>query len=254
MDYKTIIDLISKKYKEILNENLVGIYLHGSIALNCFNWEKSDIDFIVVVNEKLSQEIKLNLLQVLEDLRLEAPKKGLEMSVVLKEYCTNFKYPTLYELHYSNQWLEKYLENPLSLCGEEIKIDKDLAAHFTIIKYVGSVVYGQPIEEVFGKVPKENYIDSIKCDIEDAKVEIIHNPVYIVLNLCRVLAYIKEDLILSKEQGGVWGLKNLPREYCNILNDALNSYRTDIIMNVNKKEAEIFCDYMICEIFTRGNK
>lgn len=254
MDYKTIIDLISKKYKEILNENLVGIYLHGSIALNCFNWEKSDIDFIIVINEKLSQETKLLLLKILGDLRLEAPKKGLEMSVVLKEYCTNFKYPTPYELHYSNQWLEKYLENPLSLCGEEIKIDKDLAAHFTIIKYVGSVVYGQPIEEVFGKVPKENYIDSIKCDIEDAKVEIIHNPVYIVLNLCRVLAYIKEDLILSKEQGGVWGLKNLPREHCNILNDALNSYRTDIIMNINKKEAEIFCDYMIWEIFTRSNK
>lgn len=249
MDYKTIMDLISKKYKGILNYNLVGIYLHGSIALNCFNWEKSDIDFIVVVNERLSQETKLQLLKALEDLRLEAPKKGLEMSIVLKEYCTNFKYPTPYELHYSKQWLEKYLENPLSLCGEEIKIDKDLAAHFTIIRHAGIVLYGQQISEVFGKVPKENYIDSIKGDIEDAKIEIMDNPMYIVLNLCRVLAYIKEDLIISKEQGALWGLENLPKEYSNILKDALISYRTDIIMNINKNEARSFCDYMLDKIF-----
>lgn len=249
MDYKTIMGLISKKYKEILNDNLVGIYLHGSIALNCFNWEKSDIDFIVVINERLSQETKLQLLQVLEDLRLEAPKKGLEMSVVLKEYCVSFKYPTPYELHYSNQWLEKYLENPLFLCGEEIKTDKDLAAHFTIIRHVGIALYGQSIEEVFRKVPKENYIDSIKGDIEDAKIEIMDNSMYIVLNLCRVLAYIKEDLIISKEQGALWGLENLPKEYSNILKDALNSYRTDIIMNINKNEARSFCDYMLDKIF-----
>ncbi|EQB87243.1 streptomycin 3'-adenylyltransferase [Clostridium punense] len=249
MDYKTIMDSILKKYKEILNENLVGIYLHGSIALNCFNWEKSDIDFIVVINERLSQETKLQLLKVLEDLRLEAPKKGLEMSVVLKEYCTNFKYPTPYELHYSKQWLEKYLENPLLLCGEEIKTDKDLAAHFTIIKHVGIVLYGQSIEEVFRKIPKESYIDSIKGDIENAKIEIMDNPMYIVLNLCRVLAYIKEDLILSKEQGALWGLENLPKEYSNLLKEALNSYRTDIIMNINKNEAGSFCEYMLDKIF-----
>ncbi|MPM57657.1 hypothetical protein SDC9_104480 [bioreactor metagenome] len=141
------------------------------------------------------------------------------------------------------------MENPLSLCGEEIKTDKDLAAHFTIVRHVGIVLYGQSIPDVFGKIPKENYIDSIKNDIEDAKVEIMDNPMYIVLNLCRVLAYIKEDLILSKEQGGTWGLRNLPREYSNILKDALNSYRTDIIMNVNKNEAGSFCDYMLDKIF-----
>ena len=37
--------------KEILGENLVGIYLHGSLAMGCFNPQKSDIDLIIVVNE-----------------------------------------------------------------------------------------------------------------------------------------------------------------------------------------------------------
>ncbi|WP_155832630.1 nucleotidyltransferase domain-containing protein [Butyrivibrio sp. AE3006] len=38
--------------KEILGDNLVGIYLHGSYVMGCFNLQKSDLDLIIVVNEK----------------------------------------------------------------------------------------------------------------------------------------------------------------------------------------------------------
>ena len=41
----------------------------------------------------------------------------------------------------------------------------------------------------------------------------IGNPVYVILNLCRVLAAWGEGAVLSKEQGGTWGLANLPEEY-----------------------------------------
>lgn len=49
------------KYQNILKDNLIGIYIHGSIALNCFNWDKSDIDFIIVVRDKLSIDIRLKI-------------------------------------------------------------------------------------------------------------------------------------------------------------------------------------------------
>ncbi|MEG0775396.1 aminoglycoside adenylyltransferase domain-containing protein [Clostridium sp.] len=250
MNYKTILNVISTKYKEILESNLVGIYVHGSIAFNCFNWNKSDIDFLVVVNEKLSESVKLRLLEVLESLRAESPPKGFEMSVVLKEHCINFQYPTPYELHFSNQWLETYLTNPLLLCDDNYKTDKDLAAHLTIIRHVGIALCGEPIKEVFGDVPKDNYIDSIKNDIENATVEILHNPMYIVLNLCRVAAYIKDNLILSKEQGGNWGLRNLPKEYRDIVNEALKSYMSSGKMTIKEVEAQKFCDYMLVQVFS----
>ena len=37
--------------EEILQDNLTGIYLHGSAVMGCFNPAKSDLDLIVVVNE-----------------------------------------------------------------------------------------------------------------------------------------------------------------------------------------------------------
>ena len=126
--------------------------------------------------------------------------------------------------------------------------DKDLAAHFTIIKNSGVVLYGLPINEVFDEVSKEDYLDSIKNDISEAKSEIYENPMYIILNLCRVLAYVRNNLILSKEKGGEWGLYNLDKCYHKIINDALYSYNTNEIMKVDEEEAKRFCDYMLKNI------
>lgn len=47
-----ILNKIVGSYKDILKDNLVGIYIHGSLAMNCFNPKSSDIDFLVVIKEK----------------------------------------------------------------------------------------------------------------------------------------------------------------------------------------------------------
>lgn len=248
MNYEEVLKSVSIEYKNILGDNLVGIYVHGSIALGCFNFDKSDIDYIVVVNKPLTEEIKLKLMNVTIELNKKAPSKGLEMSIVLKKYCTNFIYPTPFELHFSNMHLGWYNSDSKDYCKNMNGFDKDLAAHFTIIKNSGIVLYGLPINEVFAEVSKEDYLDSIKNDISEAKSEICENPMYIILNLCRVLAYVRNNLILSKEKGGEWGLYNLDKCYHKIINDALYSYNTNEIMKVDEEEAKRFCDYMLKNI------
>lgn len=215
----------------------------------CFNWCKSDIDFIVVVKNALSQQTKLELLEVLEENRKNAPQKGFEMSVVLEKYCRNFAYPTPYELHFSNGWLERYLNNPLLLCGDEIKTDYDLAAHFTVIHKVGIAFCGPPIADVFGDVPDEYYTYSIKRDIINAKEDVADNPVYIVLNLCRVLAFLNGSIVLSKEQGGLWGIENLPVEYHGLIMAALDEYNSKAAHDFDIDTATDFCGYMLAKIF-----
>ena len=60
-----ILEQIKTSYQEILKDNLTGIYVHGSIAFGCFNWEKSDIDFLVVVKHAPSLQEKKALIRVL---------------------------------------------------------------------------------------------------------------------------------------------------------------------------------------------
>src|SRR5450432_2948727 len=99
---------IVDKFRRLLRENLIGIYLHGSLAMGGFNPQTSDIDFIVVVNEKLETEVKRTIIAFILELAKDAPKKGLEFSVVLLDTTQHFIYPTPFELHYSQAWHDVY--------------------------------------------------------------------------------------------------------------------------------------------------
>ena len=92
MPYQNILDEIINKSKEILGENLIGIYLHGSMAMRCFNPDKSDIDLIIVIEDDISDAQKLALMEHIVLLNRQAPPKGLEISVVKKKYCKPFVY------------------------------------------------------------------------------------------------------------------------------------------------------------------
>ena len=249
MDYQQLLADIAERYHQLLGENLVGIYIHGSIAFGCFHWDRSDIDFIVVVDKPVPLDIKLRLFQVLVDLRTQAPPKGFEMSVVLRKHCRDFIYPTPYELHFSNDCVVDFLDKPNLVCNDDYKVDYDLAAHFTVIANMGVVLCGEPINDVFGAVPKGDYLDSIHRDIVNAVNDVVHAPVYVILNLCRVYAYVKDRLVLSKEAGGRWGLENLPQQYHGLVASMLENYIGGEPLIKDDALLAGFCEYMIGLIF-----
>lgn len=250
MEAGEIFQIIKKDYRRILGDQLTGIYIHGSYAFGCFNSAKSDLDFIVVVHDRLTADAKLRLLECLERLHSAVPVKGFEMSVVQEKLCRHFQYPTPYELHFSNMWRELYLKDPAKLCTDDMKTDKDLAGHFTVIRHCGIVLYGPPIETVFGEVKPAYYIESIVNDIKGAGHDILENTTYTVLNLCRVLAYLKEGRILSKEQGGQWALQVLDSRWRDVVRAALTDYRSaaDFKIALTDRENEQFSGYMLDQI------
>ena len=71
---------------------------------------------------------------------------------------------------------------------------------------------------------------------------------YLILNLCRVLAYKKEHLILSKEEGASWALDRLPAGYRTLISQAAEAYRIGASMDVGESCAVEFAEYMLREI------
>ncbi len=126
--------------------------------------------------------------------------------------------------------------------------DKDLAAHFTVIRHRGKTLFGKEIADVFSTVGKEEYLDSLWCDIEGAITDILDNPAYAVLNMCRVLAYVKDSLILSKEDGGRWGLANVPKKFRELVSAATEEYRNGVKMSLDAALAQEYADYMLGQI------
>lgn len=234
--------------QKILGSNLVGVYLHGSAVMGCFNEKKSDVDLLVVINSNLSDEVKLRYMDMVVELNAHAPSKGIELSIVRRCVCKPFVYPTPFELHFSLAHLEWYCKDPLDYVLKMNGTDKDLAAHMMITYHRGLCLYGEEIKSVFEEVSKEAYFDSIWYDIEHSEEDIIENPVYITLNLCRVLAYKKEKLIISKKEGGKWGLMNVPENYCKLIQQALDEYVSARPMKLDEKVAVEYAEYMIKQI------
>ncbi len=203
---------------------LTGIYLHGSMAMGCFNPEKSDIDLIVVVEDGISDRQKVRFMERVVQMNERAPAKGLELSVVQRKYCKPFVYPTPFELHFSPCHLWWFQERPEDYIRNMKGVDRDLAAHFTVINRYGTTLYGEAVRDVFGEVPKRDYADSIWHDVENAVEDIEGNAVYVILNLCRAGAFLKEGLCLSKAGGGEWGLRNVSGKYRGLIQGALDAY------------------------------
>ena len=219
-----LLDRFAARSREILGENLTGIYLHGSAAMGCFHPEKSDLDLIIVTEDPPSDGTKAAFMEMIMDLDPLGPAKGIEMSVVTRAVCDPFVYPTPFELHYSRAHLERYRRDP----GEYIRgmkgTDRDLAAHFTVIRQRGICLWGAPAETVFGPVPGPDYLDALLYDVENAPEEIADNTMYLTLNLARVLAWRREGSVLSKAEGGAWALARLPEEYRPLVREALREY------------------------------
>lgn len=225
MYYQELLNDFVAISNKIIGHQLTGIYLHGSMAMECFNPEKSDIDIIVVIEDNILDAQKMIFMEHVVKLNEYAPAKGLEISIVKREYCKPFVYPTPFELHFSPMHLKLFKDNPIEYIEKLKGKDKDLATHFTIVNKYGVVLSDQAIPNVFGEVSKKYYADSIWLDIKNAKEDIVDDPIYVILNLCRVLAFITDNLYLSKEKGGEWGIEYITKKYRMLILQALACYK-----------------------------
>ncbi len=216
-------------FQQALGSGLVGVYLHGSLAMGCYYRPKSDLDLLVVVGERLDPTVRRELALMTADLSGARPTLGnLELSVLWQGHTRHFAHPSPYELHYSAAWRERIRRGEVDYATDGR--DPDLAAHCSVVRVRGVALVGPPIAEIFGPVPWDDYLDAVLDDyrwiVEDD--HILETPVYGVLNCCRALALLTEGegTVRSKEEGGLWGLTHLPVEHRPLIEQALRCYRS----------------------------
>ncbi len=238
-----------------LGDKLTGVYVHGSAAMGGFTPEQSDFDYLVTISCSLTPEERQKLSKsFLNIYGKDAPAKGIEMSIVIEKFAgSDFRYPTPYEFHMGNEEQIKFHGLP----HKNEMTDTDLAAHFTITKTRGVCVFGKRIDDVFVDVPRKYYLDSIAKDSEESIDNIQKKtgtskclvPNYAVLNFCRVLAFIDNQLIVSKTEGAMWALENLPEKYHPIISAALQEYQnTGSSENVDPELLKQFATFAHQEI------
>ncbi len=211
----------------ILDEDLVGIYLHGSLAMGCFNPERSDIDLLAVTKHPMTLATKHLTIEML--LSLSKAPRPVEIHFLVKDEIHPFQHPLPFDLHYGEKWREQMsadlANGQWQHWNDSPKRDPDLAAHLMIATTRGLVLYGHPIAEILPSVPGKDYANSIIGDYRYGRGRRQQKPMYFILNACRVLAYLNNKKIVSKDEGGVYGLATLPAEFHPLLQQALDIYR-----------------------------
>ncbi len=248
MPYEPLLNDFVALFQRVCGDALTGVYLHGSLATGCFTPEKSDIDLLAVVETPLPDAAKRTLMEGVVRLNGQAPAKGIEMSVLLAADCAAFQHPMPFLLHFSPAHLAWYQQNPKDYIAKMNGTDPDLAAHITVLHQRGVVLSGRGIHEVFAPVPREAYIDSIWRDVENAREDILRDPLYMTLNLCRVMACVRDGCCLSKKEGAEWGLTHLPEGFHGLIREAADCYASDRPMRVVHPAAPGFADWMLAEI------
>lgn len=225
----------------IVEQNLVGTYIHGSLALGGFNEVSSDIDFIVVTKKALSFDDKQQLTQLF--LAASTNPFPIEISVLSLAQLETWRHPCPFDYHYSEYWRPRYTNGYVE---QQNKTDIDLAAHITIMNHCGICFKGQPINQVFPAVPKQHYVQSILSDYNDCLENIYNQPVYCILNLLRVYLYLNDCTITSKQQAGEWAAKNLPANFTTTAYKALTAYQSnEAALNFSPTELRSFKHYII---------
>ncbi len=213
--------------RRILVDNLVGVYLHGSLAMGAFNPRRSDIDLLVITRHSMPVETKREIAEMLR--RSSGIPSDIEISLVRQSDLDPWEHPTPFDYHYSEMWRED-TERDLATgewrrWGERTHRDPDLAAHVGMTANRGICLYGEPIPDVFPQVPAEHFIASIMEVFDSEEQLMADDPVYFVLNACRAYAYLLEGHVYSKDEGGVWALRVLPEEHRELVTRALEIYR-----------------------------
>lgn len=211
--------------KSELEENLLAVLLHGSLAMGSFYPPKSDVDLLVIV-QSLTAEQACQLYNLLDRHHACRPYAGaLEVSVVRIEDTRLPKHPLPYLVHFSETTVGW---RPWQ--SGKLPTDEDLIAHLTVAKYRGRSLYGLTPDVAIGELQWADYLASVCGDI-DWILEgenILDSPFYCVLNLCRwaMITETADRIVPGKEEAGIWAMKRMSGEQRDVIAQALAAYRS----------------------------
>lgn len=245
------IEAVINLCKRYILDNLIGIYLHGSLAMGCFNPTRSDLDFIVVVKEKISPEIKIEIVRKLMSISLSP--SPVEISFLTEKNLVRDGSTFQYDLHYSEYWRKKYekliTQVTAKIWNDESLEDADLSAHIRVINERGITIFGKDKDKVFPKVNDEDYIKAILYDFDDSFDGCTDKPEYYILNACRVLHFLENRHVTSKKEGGEWGKDVLQNKYGKLIEASLDVYTGEVFHpEFNSNTIKEFLEYITNKI------
>jgi predicted nucleotidyltransferase len=222
-DVNKILNLLLTSIQEILGNQLVGMYLYGSLSSGDFNQETSDIDFLVVTTSTLSDRAIAELRSMHQRIWKSGQKwaSKLEGSYIPKRDIRRHNphstpCPTVNEGKF-------YLDQRGS--------DWIIQRH--VIREQGIVLAGPDPKTLIDPVSPEDIRHAVKGVLQEWWFPMLEDPSWLknhgseyhafaILTMCRALYALQHGTIVSKPVAARWAQKELGDRWSQVIEQSLS--------------------------------
>ncbi len=215
----SLLDELTAQLRNLLRQNLVGIYLYGSLTQAAFDPARSDIDCIVVTERDLSaaefSKIRGSLSRTARSNRWTL---RLQASFLIKDKVLT---PNSRACLYQFGKLARY------------RSDGNPIVWMNVLES-GKILYGPNPRSFVAPIAPKILFRALERELGYLREEIVEKPgskwrdvpfyrAYAVLTLCRILYSRKKGTVVSKKRAADWALKYLPNQWNELIRQALDS-------------------------------
>lgn len=188
----------------MLGERLLGAYAGGSFALGDFDPSRSDLDVFAVSSGTVTREERRAIVAELRHESLSCPARGLEFVLYPETTArvASVEAGFVLNLNTGTRMGFRVDEQPGAVERHWFPLDR------AIVRATGVPLLGPPPEELFAPIPRSLLIPVMREALEWSLLRGDGGD-DAVLNTCRSLRWLREDIWSSKSAAGAWALDHV---------------------------------------------
>lgn len=230
--------------QNLLDEQLVGVYLHGSLALGDFDPQQSDIDFVVVTAEAPSPEQVAELGAMHQRLAAEHPRWGSELEGTYVSQRAIQRYDP-------DNAIFPHIERGGILQIEHHLTDWVIQCY--VLRECGVTLVGPRPQTLIDPISPEALQQAVVTLLRDWWVQQLEDTsrikqdgyqVYAILTMCRILYTLAHGMIVSKPVAARWAQESLDERWSLLIARALHRDLGDGGLN-SLRETKAFIRYTL---------
>jgi aminoglycoside adenylyltransferase-like protein len=220
-DVYRILNDLAARLPILLDRNLFGIYLYGSLTQRAFNPARSDIDCIVITRRKLS------------DSQFKRVRSWLSLTSRSNPYAPRLQISFLIKdaVLTSNSAACLYQFGKL----KRVRSDGNPIIWVNVLKS-GQTLCGPPPESFVPPITRELLSRALVREVGYLHEELIEKPNsewrdvpfyrrYAAVTVCRILYTARKGAVVSKTTAAKWAIAQLPKRWSAIIRQAQQSER-----------------------------
>jgi len=210
-----VVARLFESHRSLLGDNLIGLYLTGSLVTGDFDPLASDVDLVAVLRDPV-ETLDLDALRTLQGTVANAfPEWAGRVEVV---------YVPVAVLRNEGDVVPRIaVISP----GEPLHVKEAISAwrlNWWVLRRYGRPLIGPPSAELIPEIPPEQYLAEVRAHVlgwREWVAEMRERPAqgYVILTLCRALFSLRFGEQTSKLRASIWAEAEMP-EWSELIREA----------------------------------